>query len=108
MAPGGYTSGALKYNPTVKVYGITLRATKGGHEVLLGRDKATIEYLDLTMLATEFGTGSVPETHPEHEAFLTKRPFLNLKFDPVFCDGQVLREHQCHRAEYRELKRRAD
>jgi len=103
MAPGGYTASALKYNPGAKTYGISLPVNAGGHEVLL-RDlpsgKSTILYLDVTMLAAEFGTDVIPTTHPNPESFLMDRPFLGQRFDLVFCDGQVLRTHE--RPEYRE------
>lgn len=100
MAPGGYTASALKYNPSATAFGITLPPEEGGHELLLQSSQSSVLYLDITMLAKEFGVESPPLTHPDHGKFLSERPYLEHAFDLVFCDGQVLRTHQ--RAEYRE------
>jgi 23S rRNA U2552 (ribose-2'-O)-methylase RlmE/FtsJ len=100
MAPGGYTSSALKYNCRATVFGITLPPAQGGHEILLRHSKSDIIFLDVTMLAKEFGVDIVPPTHPDHSCFLSERPYLGYTFKLIFCDGQVLRTHQ--RAEYRE------
>jgi 23S rRNA U2552 (ribose-2'-O)-methylase RlmE/FtsJ len=98
MAPGGYSASALKYNPGAKAFGITLPPTQGGHKVLL--KPSAVLYLDITMLATEFGLENPPAAHPEHKKFLNERPYSEYKFHLIFCDGQVLRTHQ--RAEHRE------
>jgi 23S rRNA U2552 (ribose-2'-O)-methylase RlmE/FtsJ len=98
MAPGGYSASALKYNPSATAFGITLPLAQGGHKVLL--KPSTVLYLDITMLAKEFGVDDPPHSHPEHKNFLTQRPYSNHKFNLIFCDGQVLRTHR--RAEYRE------
>lgn len=57
-------------------------------------------FLDITMLAREFGVDEVPLAHPEHASFLRERPYLGQTFHLVFCDGQVLRTHE--RLEHRE------
>lgn len=98
MAPGGYSASALKYNPGATAFGITLPLAQGGHKVLLKPSSPL--YLDITMLASEFGVKDPPPTHPEHKNFLFERPYCEDKFHLIFCDGQVLRTHQ--RAEYRE------
>ena len=100
MAPGGYTASALKYNPTATASGITLPHSKGGHTVLLKSNRSRVKFLDITMLASEFGVDEVPVTHPEHASFINERPYHGETFHLVFCDGQVLRTHQ--RAEFRE------
>ena len=100
MAPGGYTASALKYNPGASAFGITLPHTQGGHELLLPSSKSTVLFLDITMLAKEFGVDAAPRTHPEHASFLNERPFLGQMFQLIFCDGQVLRTHE--RAECRQ------
>jgi 23S rRNA U2552 (ribose-2'-O)-methylase RlmE/FtsJ len=100
MAPGGYTASALKNNPLATAFGITLPAEEGGHKVLLQTSRSRILFLDITMLAKEFGVDNPPLTHPDHVKFLTERPFLEHNFNLIFCDGQVLRTHQ--RAEWRE------
>src|SRR5450432_2126904 len=70
MAPGGYTASALKYNPTAIACGVTLPPEKGGHELLLQSFRSSVMFLDITMLAKEFGVEEVPITHPEHSNFL--------------------------------------
>ncbi|KAE8444544.1 hypothetical protein EG329_014468 [Mollisiaceae sp. DMI_Dod_QoI] len=94
MAPGGYTASALKYNPNATAVGITLPPDQGGHQVLLKSPRSSVIYHDITMFASEFGIDQVPATHPEYNSFSKERPFLNQRFDLVFCDGQVLRTHQ--------------
>jgi 23S rRNA U2552 (ribose-2'-O)-methylase RlmE/FtsJ len=100
MAPGGYTFSALKYNPGATAFGITLPPDKGGHEVLLQSSKSSVQLLDITMLANEFGVETPPLTYPEHTSLLSDRPYSEHMFQLIFCDGQVLRTHQ--RAKYRE------
>lgn len=100
MAPGGYTASALKYNPAAKAVGITLPPDQGGHQVFLNSPRSTVYYRDITMFAKEYGVDKVPVSHPAHASFSDERPFLNQRFDLVFCDGQVLRTHK--RPEYRE------
>lgn len=100
MAPGGYTASALRYNTGAKAYGITLPRNQGGHGVLYKSRKSTVLYLDITMLAKEFGVETIPPTHPDHGSFINDRPYLEHQFNLIFCDGQVLRKHE--RAEYRE------
>ncbi|KAF8847315.1 hypothetical protein BDZ45DRAFT_607666 [Acephala macrosclerotiorum] len=104
MAPGGYTASALKHNPAAKAVGITLPPDQGGHQVFLDSSRSTVFYHDITMFAKEFGVDEVPVTHPGHASFSAERPFLNQRFDLVFCDGQVLRTHK--RPEYRERTER--
>ncbi|KAH7412566.1 hypothetical protein BKA64DRAFT_331953 [Cadophora sp. MPI-SDFR-AT-0126] len=102
MAPGGYTSTALKYSPRAKATGITLPPSQGGHKVILNSPRSTVLYQDITMFAKEFGVddNEIPAKHPARASFLAEQPFVNQKFDLVICDGQVLRTHK--RPEYRE------
>ncbi|KAL5354158.1 hypothetical protein ACLOAV_000243 [Pseudogymnoascus australis] len=100
MAPGGYTASALKYNPRATAFGISLPPEQGGHEVLLPRNRSTILFLDVTMLAKEYGLETIPPTHPDPTSFLDERPYFNQTFQLIFCDGQVLRTHE--RPDYRE------
>jgi hypothetical protein len=100
MAPGGYTASALAYNPGATAYGVTLPPDQGGHEILFRSSKSTVMLLDITMLAREFGVEEPSSTHPDYASFLQDRPYLEHRFELVFCDGQVLRQHQRH--EYRE------
>jgi 23S rRNA U2552 (ribose-2'-O)-methylase RlmE/FtsJ len=102
MAPRGYTASALKYNPGATAFGITLPPAQGGHEILFESSQSSVILLDVTMLVKEFGTENPPRTHPEYASFIHERPYIRHTFDLVFCDGQVLRQHQ--RLGYRENK----
>ncbi|KAI6375388.1 hypothetical protein MCOR25_002956 [Pyricularia grisea] len=108
IAPGGFAFVTLKLNPKAMVYGITLPDDKGGHKMRVldeGQKFAShvnIEFRDITMLASEMGCDptDIPADHPDAAEFSFERPFADLKFDLVFCDGQVLRKHE--RSGYRE------
>lgn len=111
MAPGGYTWHFLQRNPNAEVCGITLSPDDGGHPMYLpyGEQDQRVEvrFLDITMLASEFGTpiSQVPVQHPEAAKFSADRPFLGKEFDNLICDGQVLRVHQHLRSRSREATR---
>jgi hypothetical protein len=104
MAPGGFSSVALYLNPSAHVRGVSLPPSQGGHEMLLNGNWSTtdpdasvyISFRDITLLADEMGTpaSSIPASHPDAASFSSDRPFLEQKFDLVFCDGQVLRTHE--------------
>ncbi|KAG8622996.1 hypothetical protein KVT40_007972 [Elsinoe batatas] len=101
MAPGGVLAVCLRLNPTHRATTFTLPTEEGGHEVLLRpTTKVTTNYIDITMLATDMGTSTIPPEHPDAPNFLplTLRP--NQTFHLILCDGQVLRTHA--RAPYRE------
>ncbi|KAK4155265.1 hypothetical protein C8A00DRAFT_13671 [Chaetomidium leptoderma] len=110
MAPGGFSSAALYRNPSALLRGISLPPSQGGHEMLLDKYWSTtdphapiyVSFRDITLLADEMGTpaSGIPASHPDAASFSVDRPFLEHKFDLVFCDGQVLRTHE--RLEYRE------
>ncbi|KAI9810029.1 MAG: hypothetical protein M1827_006727 [Pycnora praestabilis] len=104
MAPGGFTASLLRQHPTAFVDAISLPQKDGGHKVIAsyGRKDArvVVQYMDITMLSTEFGVIEVPNTHPEFNKFSNSRPFIQRKYSIVFCDGQVLPNSQ--RASYRE------
>ena len=112
MAPGGYTSTALKYNPSGHVSAITLPTNLGGHEVIVSHsgsvpqdERVDICYIDMTMLANEFGAAELLKSCPEHidpNTFIKMSPYEGKVFSLIFCDGQVLRNHAEHRQEYRE------
>lgn len=111
MAPGGYTWYFLKKFPNATVKGITLAAEEGGHEMFLPHGDADprvqVLYMDMTMLAVEFGTSieDVPARHPEATKFIADRPFVGETFELVVCDGQALRTHQHDRNREREVLR---
>ncbi|KAK7739795.1 hypothetical protein SLS62_011237 [Diatrype stigma] len=47
----------------------------------------------------------IPDNHPDADYFIRERQLqVSQKFDLVFCDGQVLRTHEEHRATYREKR----
>ncbi|TLD28615.1 hypothetical protein PspLS_03736 [Pyricularia sp. CBS 133598] len=108
IAPGGFAYVTLKISPKVMVYGITLPEDKGGHKVRVldqGQNFASrvnIDFRDITMLAAEMGCSpdDVSADHPDAAELSFDRPFADLKFDLVLCDGQVLRNHE--RSAYRE------
>jgi hypothetical protein len=100
MAPGGFTWGTLQYNPSAIAYGITLPPEIGGYKNWVPLPAEHIKYMDITLLAREFGIETIPEDHPHHSLFLAERPFLDQRFQLIFCGGAVLRGHK--RAEYRQ------
>jgi hypothetical protein len=99
MAPGGFTWGTLKYNSDAVSFGITLPPENGGYKNYLTLPAERVKFMDITMLAREFGTETVPKDHPDHSLFLAERPFIDQRFQLVFCGGAVLRGHE--RANYR-------
>lgn len=111
LAPGGYTSHFLDKFPNAVVSGITLSEEDGGHEMVLkhgeGNPKVQVQFMDITMLAEEFGTpmDKIPAHHPEAVKFTAERPFLGELFDLVVCDGQILRIHRHNRDRSRERTR---
>ncbi|CZT13822.1 uncharacterized protein RAG0_17314 [Rhynchosporium agropyri] len=99
MAPGGFTWGTLEYNPDAIAYGITLPLAIGGYKNWFTLSAEYVKFIDITMLASEFGIGNVPTSHPDHSLFLTERPFVDQRFQLIFCGGAVLRGHE--RSEHR-------
>ena len=106
MAPGGFTVSILDRHPDANIKGISLPRSLGGHslQVSHGRmdPRVEVQFMDLTMLAGEFGVrlDDIPPQHPEAEQFSSARPYKGKKFNLVICDGQVLRGHS--RAKWRE------
>ncbi|KAL9113121.1 MAG: hypothetical protein Q9227_002733 [Pyrenula ochraceoflavens] len=79
MAPGGFSACALAHNPRAVIRGISLPRASGGHQLLLNSDHPhyadmQCQFLDITMLASEFGVNQIPKNHPEHHKFLSDRP----------------------------------
>ncbi|TVY45877.1 hypothetical protein LOCC1_G005042 [Lachnellula occidentalis] len=102
MAPGGFTWGTLEYNPNAIAYGITLPPDMGGYKNSFPLSAGYVKFLDITMLASEFGMGTIPTSHPDHSLFLAERPFVDQRFQLIFCGGAVLRgqERSEHRREF--------
>ena len=106
LAPGGYTKKLLELHPTIKICGITLAESEGGHEVLAKSPRLDVKYLDMNLLAIAYGVplSNIPSDHPDAGKFLTEAPFAGLNFDIVVGDGAVLHTHT--REEYRQDKDR--
>lgn len=101
VAPGGYLETVMEYNRGAQALAFTLPVSDGGHQMLIkSNPDVKIELLDITMLGEDMGVGDIPDHHPDHDKFLSRRFDPDMKFDIVFCDGQVLRTQ--HRASYRE------
>jgi hypothetical protein len=100
MAPGGFTWGILKNNRDVNAYGITLPFDDGGYRVWVTLPVGNIKFMDITMLASEFGVDVIPENHPDQSLFVAERPFFDKRFQLVLCGGAVLRDQE--RAEHRQ------
>lgn len=101
MAPGGYAASALKHSPHASVRGITLPSKLGGHRVIYRHPRLKVTYGDITMLHEEFGVTEVPNDHCDKSNFSNERLWYSQSFDLVFCDGQALRTHGPHIADYR-------
>ena len=102
MAPGGYTAEVLEHSPHAVVCAYTLPRDLGGYEVLHCPDtRVHLRFGDITMLQTEFGVEELPHEHSELPKFSDKRLFFGKWFDLIFCDGQALRTHKPHIADYR-------
>lgn len=99
MAPGGFTWGTLEYNTDAIAYGITLPPEIGGYKNWFSLPAEYVKFMDITMLASEFGIGTIPTSHPDHSFFLSERPFVDQRFQLIFCGGAVLRSHE--RSEHR-------
>jgi 23S rRNA U2552 (ribose-2'-O)-methylase RlmE/FtsJ len=106
MAPGDFSSAALKVSRNARISAITLPKSLNGHDILLHdwrKDKRVqVHFADVTMLAAEMDVHAVPSDHSDAVNFRFDRPFIDQKYDLIFCDGQVLWMHQ--RADYREKR----
>ncbi|CAH0003700.1 unnamed protein product [Clonostachys byssicola] len=101
MAPGGYLHTALQKAPGAEALAFSLPVSHGGHEVYLRQtQRVECRLLDVTMLAADMGTDTIPASHPEVDGFIERQLQPTDRFDLVLCDGQVLRTHI--RPEYRE------
>lgn len=106
MAPGGFTWATRECNPDCIAYGITLSPTAGGYTNHFPLSHTHLKYMDITMIAREFGVEDVPITHPDHSLFLDERPFLGQHFQIIFCGGAVLRNHERkdHRRNFEKIR----
>ena len=108
MAPGGYSASALEFNPQASVSGATLPEEQGGHKLFVrnGFRGASVRVWqgDLTSLVGDMGIDdtNIPERHPDFGNFQKHEVWSEEKFDLVFCDGQVLRNHSHNMVESRQ------
>ncbi len=102
MAPGGFTQSVLKHSPLAQVRALTLPVNLGGYAVFHRRGPHLgLEYGDIIMLHREFGVTEIPRHHPEFSNFSDRCHWGDKSFDLVLCDGQALRIHEPHIADYR-------
>ncbi|KAK5703864.1 hypothetical protein LTR97_002877 [Elasticomyces elasticus] len=90
MAPGGFLDTVLKLYPESRATAFSLAPEKGGHKVLMQKDRAEVNYMDITMLAADMGVTSIPKDHEDSDDFLPLEPLLQQQFDLVICDGSRL------------------
>ena len=99
MAPGGYGASAPKFNPQASVSGATLTEEHKGHKLFVRDDfrgtSVRVWQGDLTSLVGDMGIddGNIPERHPDFGDFQKDEVWSGERFDLVFCDGQVIRNH---------------
>ncbi|KAH8695796.1 hypothetical protein GQ44DRAFT_595980, partial [Phaeosphaeriaceae sp. PMI808] len=105
LALGEFTATMHKRYPTATIRGITLSKNSGGLEIMVpnwkSRDRLQIQFADITMGSP---AASMPVTHPDSSKFSSGRPFLDEKFDLIFCGAAVQTTHT--RAEYRQSRER--
>ena len=102
MAPGGFTSSVLKRNRHAYVCAFTLPPELGGHIIIHYEDpRLSMKFGDITMLHQELRIKDLPEEHPEFSKLDDSVLWTDKTFDLIFCDGQALRTHRAHIAEYR-------
>ncbi|ROV87473.1 hypothetical protein VSDG_09789 [Cytospora chrysosperma] len=104
-APGLFLEHAIKVNRGASALGFTLPYHHGGYTLSVKRGaRINIKFLDITMLAEDMGVTDqeIPPENPHAQDFRPAEFHAGQVFDLVLCDGQVLRNHQPHRAAYRE------
>lgn len=104
-APGIYLQYALEANPGAGALGFSLPYDQGGHRLVVETGGAVrVRLLDVTMLAADMGVpaADIPPGHPHARDFGPAELPAGQLFHLVLCDGQVLRNHEAHRAAYRE------
>ncbi|KAH0441158.1 FtsJ-like methyltransferase family protein [Colletotrichum camelliae] len=102
MAPGGFLAIALQKNPDAHALGFSLPVSQGGYERLIPpRRSLEVRFMDITMLAQDMGVTDIPPDHPDSDNFIPQQLGPQDKFHLVLCDGQVLRQHEGFRAQYR-------
>jgi 23S rRNA U2552 (ribose-2'-O)-methylase RlmE/FtsJ len=100
MAPGGFSTTVKRKLPESLIDAVTLPPEIGGYEVMANGVCQEIIFADITMYAREMALGEeIPAGHPDSKFFETACPYLDNKYDLVFCGGAVGRQHP--REEYR-------
>jgi hypothetical protein len=102
MAPGGFSMTSKKRLPRSIIDAIALPTELDGYQVMSPEISNEIIYADITMFAQELVPGEADRylsAHPDSAKFHTTRPYLENKYDVVFCGGTVCKDHP--REEYR-------
>ncbi|KAL4955420.1 hypothetical protein BDW69DRAFT_182619 [Aspergillus filifer] len=101
-APGGFSATVIGRIPNAHIDGLILSPELGGYDVLAENACRKIKYADITMYTAEMDVdlnAHIPRDHPDHTRFLTDRPFVEPKYDLIFCGGSISKEQE--REEYR-------
>ncbi|KAF2804536.1 uncharacterized protein BDZ99DRAFT_467234, partial [Mytilinidion resinicola] len=72
---GGFTWGTLEYKPDAIAYSITLPPGIGGYKNWFTLPAEYVKFMDITMLASKFGVGTIPTCSPDYSLFHAERPF---------------------------------
>ena len=72
LAPGGFVAAILDKYPAARIRAMSLSPEAGGHDVLLKSSNIDLEFVDITMLATDMDLSEheCPTTHPGAGDFL--------------------------------------
>ena len=102
-----YTLSALKYNSDAHVYNISLPLSMSEHQMLMSHEmkdsRVSVQYLDITMLSTEFEVIKMSQDHSERAKFLIdQHSYSECSFNLVFCNRQVLQTQALYWADYHE------
>ncbi|KAL3470294.1 hypothetical protein BJX99DRAFT_267547 [Aspergillus californicus] len=101
MAPGGFSATVKQDLRKARIDGLSLPTGLGGLQVMAHSVVREIVFEDITMFVAEMGMeDKIPENHPDLKKFNPSRPFLEEKYDLIFCGGGVSKLQT--RAEYRE------
>ncbi|KAI1360926.1 hypothetical protein F5Y08DRAFT_343154 [Xylaria arbuscula] len=91
MAPGAFLQLAMEMNPDALAHAFTLPVENGGLEVQVALDSnaATIELVDVNMLAADLGVDVIPQYHPDAHKFSPRKLYPHDIFHLAICDAQV-------------------
>ncbi|KAJ0421789.1 hypothetical protein BJY00DRAFT_311802 [Aspergillus carlsbadensis] len=104
MGPGGFSMTSRKRLPCSIIDALTLPTELCGYQVMFPEIFNEIIYADITMFAQEMTPGEADKYlsgQPDSTEFHTTRPYLENKYDVIFCEGAVCKDHL--REEYRSV-----